>query len=59
MVLTKQQKDDYIKHPNHCPFCNSKNIKQGDMRSRIKFCNECGKMWDEVYGIKDIKEVER
>ena len=57
--------DNYIKNSHICPFCGSEHIEgTGDhdygndkYYNRIG-CPDCGKVWDDVYTLSGIEEVE-
>lgn len=57
-------KDKYLKNGyNLCPFCNGNDITGGHVEidggsawQRIG-CNDCGKMWDDIYTLTDVEEV--
>ena len=57
--LTEKDKKEYLNNPWHCPFCNSEDISAGDGGEgyREVTCNECGKMWNEIFEITDIEEI--
>lgn len=61
-MLTKEQIEGYIRNPNHCPFCGSKNISasnwDSDTGSQEVECKDCCKMWYDFYRLIDIEEKE-
>ena len=63
-TLTAKAKKEYIKSPNHCPYCKSDDIEaeplDGDglcAFSKVK-CNDCGESWNDQYKLVGISEVE-
>ena len=53
--------DQYIKSPNNCPHCDSKNISNfGKPQSDDSFvtieveCHDCGKCWNDLYKLIGI-----
>ena len=58
-MITKKQKENYKKDPNHCPFCNSTDISYLSLEypENIVYCQNCGKQWMEIVKIIDIKEL--
>jgi hypothetical protein len=62
--MNKKQIEAYIKDPNHCPFCNSEDIKAGDYdfdgrQGWIEVsCNFCGKKWRDIYQLKEVEEIQ-
>lgn len=67
--MTKEQIADYIKNPDHCPYCGSDTVDtldygfEGEKVAEPFVWNEvsclsCGKKWKEVYTLKTIEEVE-
>ena len=64
-MLTPEQKENYLKNPNNCPKCDSKNISSdGSLNAdhcdyvwqRIA-CEDCQFEWDDIYVLKCICEV--
>ena len=61
-MLTKEQKESYIKSPYHCPFCNSNNIEafplkfEDDVTGIVK-CKDCGKNWEDEYKVVGVSEL--
>lgn len=61
--MTKQQRAKYLKSPNHCPKCNSKNISGGsfeaddDYAYRDVTCDDCGYEFRDIYTLADVEEV--
>jgi len=62
--MTKEQKQAYLKSPNHCPFCNSDNIASesiqadSDIATAYVECLSCSKKWNDIFTITDVEEVE-
>jgi hypothetical protein len=61
--LTKADKENYVSHPNHCPYCESDDIDAGqgaDFDEELctvgVLCNDCGKTWTDVYKLVSIEE---
>jgi len=59
--MNKKQKKAYLKDPNFCPECNSKNITAGDydfdgkrVYSEIK-CEDCGAEWGDIYTLTNVE----
>jgi transposase-like protein len=49
---------EYIKDPNHCPYCSSDNLEAGhfDPEGLVVpvTCNSCHKSWTELYKLVGI-----
>jgi hypothetical protein len=52
----------YLKHPHHCPYCETEQIEGGNLNTgdchvwqEIK-CLKCGKEWIDVYSLTDVEE---
>lgn len=65
MKLTKEQKKFYLKHKgNKCPFCKGEVQSQGtfeydeDWAEKECECNDCGKVWKDVYTLSDVVDAE-
>jgi len=62
--MTAEQERDYLTNPDHCPWCNSKNIvaepceTYGDRQT--VFCEDCSKKWMDIYEtiVLAIQEIE-
>jgi transcription elongation factor Elf1 len=66
LTLGERQKQKYLDDPDHCPFCKSRNVGGGEIdlsdgRSldRTFSCNECGKVWVEIFTLTGVEEVTR
>jgi hypothetical protein len=63
--MTEEQKENYLKDPDQCPYCGSLDItaEEADFETtsctREVRCNEedCGKKWVDIYEIKDVQEL--
>ena len=63
--MDKIKKKEYIKSGGTiCPFCDSNNIgavteiEQDEIViSQLMQCNDCGKRWEDIYKLHNIKEV--
>jgi len=61
-MITKKEKEDYLKNPNQCPKCKSTNISSDDFESdtsiawRDVSCNDCTAYWKELFNLTDIME---
>ena len=62
-MLTPEQKENYLKNPNHCPKCDSENINCGSFNADCDYawqgitCEDCQFEWDDVYTLTSIDEV--
>ena len=58
MELTAEQEREYLKSPNHCPYCGSENIDsghmEGDTLTAQVVCRECDKSWWDCYQLTEI-----
>ena len=63
-MLNDKAKNNYLKFPYHCPYCDGDDITSGLMHDNTGFveqnvvCNECGKRWKDIHGVVDIIEEE-
>lgn len=62
--LTEQEKKEYLKKFDICPYCGSDDITVDYMevdghsaRQKIT-CYDCDKQWKDVYELCDIEEIE-
>ena len=61
--MKKKDKKEYIKSPNHCPFCKGENIFTWnyDLSDEVAWseviCMTCKKEWREYYTVTDIEEI--
>jgi transposase-like protein len=61
-MLTPEAIARYVKHPYNCPYCQSENIGIIDRDSELDFisqkckCQDCSKVWVEIYQLTDIEE---
>ena len=59
MKLTKEQTDNYVADPFHCPHCGSDEIVAEDFDTEIYEinvrCVSCKFIWREVFELKTIK----
>jgi transcription elongation factor Elf1 len=61
--MKKKDKKEYIKSPNHCPFCKGVDIFAGtlniedDIITYVVTCVICKKRWHDIYTVTDIKEI--
>jgi len=59
--LSEKAKQNYLRSPNYCPFCNKKNISIYNRRfydhviEVINQCGDCNQLWAEIYKIADVK----
>lgn len=60
--LTEQAKQEYLKDPTSCPYCESKDITggfvdihTGGAAQPVK-CTECQRTWHDVYQLTNIQE---
>lgn len=56
--ITKKAEKEYLKSPNHCPFCGSDEISASnyDDHGCDVMCI-CGKKWAEIYKIIGIVDI--
>lgn len=54
--LSQRMIDEYVKNPNHCPFCKSNNIEVYDHDSNgcDVICNDCEENWMEELRVVSI-----
>jgi transcription elongation factor Elf1 len=60
-MLTEEQINKYLKDPNQCPYCNSKEISytgEDDANFKDVHCKNCKKNWLEVFQLIKIEEVD-
>jgi C4-type Zn-finger protein len=66
MKLTQEQKEKYLKSPNHCPVCNSDQIIadyfvsddfDGNSVTQEVKCDECAAEWRDVYALTSVEDV--
>ena len=62
-MLTKAQKQAYLKASHKCPYCGSRMIEgtgertfDGDDISQKVECQDCRKTWWDIYRLHDIEE---
>lgn len=63
-VLTNSQKNKYLKHPYHCPYCESEDIEsvEGWFTSKNRrgeeamHCKSCGQHWVDIYKLTNVVE---
>lgn len=60
--LTEQQKREYMKDPDHCPYCESGRLTGSfvDLFSQgaaqpVK-CEDCGRTWHDIYELVGVEE---
>jgi len=64
-MLTQEQKDAYIKNGYaKCPFCKSDSIEGGSIDvdgnetwQKVR-CLDCDRVWNDLYKLYDVEEVE-
>ena len=62
-MLSESDKQDYIKNPNHCPYCQSDNISIIETRGEWNQlwqdiqCDDCKKTWSETYVLTMVEEL--
>jgi len=64
-MLTKEQKEEYIKSGYaKCPFCKSDQIEGGaidvdgpEAWQKVT-CIDCEKVWNDVYKLVDVEEID-
>ncbi len=68
MAFTKKQNKEYLhKHGTHCPYCDGTDISQRlqdstkdsppDELTPQVTCENCGKVWIEVYKLIGIEKI--
>ena len=64
-MLTDAQKAAYLQNSGACPYCGSEDIEGtgdrdygNDEYYNRMGCQGCGKVWDDVYTLSRIEEVE-
>jgi formate dehydrogenase maturation protein FdhE len=61
--LTEDRKREYLKDPDHCPYCGSTYIS-GSMvdlftqgAAQPVKCTECGRTWHDIYELVGVEEA--
>jgi len=60
--MKNKDKKEYIKSPNHCPFCKGEDINEGDydFKGNIVwsnvYCSACKKEWEDIFTLTNVKE---
>jgi transposase-like protein len=61
--LTEEKTSAYLAKPNHCPYCDSRNIEAGALAAEDNIvlvsgvkCLNCHKTWSDVYTLTRIIE---
>ena len=61
--MIEQEKQKYLKSPNHCPKCGSENINSGTIEadgssawSNVT-CEDCNAVWKDIYKLTDIEII--
>lgn len=61
-TLFKNEIKEYLRDPNHCPLCDSVDIRASefdpDTKSQRIECNYCSAIWNDVYELKTIEIIE-
>jgi len=61
MILTKEQKEKYLKSPNVCPACGHDQIEGGPVEVdnghcwQNITCNKCGACWTDIYKLIEVE----
>jgi formate dehydrogenase maturation protein FdhE len=63
--MTKQQKQNYLKNPDQCPFCGTEAITSIGNDFEFAYnqgwqtitCNDCHHMWREIFTLTDVEEI--
>lgn len=62
-ILTKDL-EEYLKSPNHCPYCGSVKIDSDRMEvddndrvNAIVECDDCGRKWRDIYKVVEVEEL--
>jgi transcription elongation factor Elf1 len=60
--MDEKRKADYLKSPNHCPWCNSEKIMadtfDAEKPGQLVECQNCGREWYDIYTLTDIEPLE-
>jgi transcription elongation factor Elf1 len=62
--LDREQVSNYLRRPNHCPFCGSEEIHASSFEPSGKHiyneieCTECERRWNDVYELVTIESIE-
>jgi hypothetical protein len=62
IMLTKEQKRDYLANSGKCPFCKSTDLGgesleiDGDYAWQDVMCYSCKKQWTDYYKLWDVEE---
>jgi formate dehydrogenase maturation protein FdhE len=63
-MFTDEQKQKYLKDPDHCPLCGSDNLSGEDIDAsgleawRDIVCHGCGGHWHEVFTMTSVEDLE-
>lgn len=63
MALTEKQKEEYIAHPNTCPYCDSEELCGEHLETDDNYgwvhvhCEDCNKAWQDLYTLTGIAEA--
>lgn len=64
MPINPEDKEQYLKDPNHCPFCQSTEIKFEDRAYYEEcryyqdfFCTYCGGRWKDIYHLMNVVAI--
>ena len=64
IIMTEQDKKDYLENPFHCPFCKKGNIDADHIETTYNGayqsvrCPDCKKRWNDMYELTDMEEIE-
>lgn len=67
MTLSYSQRAEYLESPAACPYCGSYQVmSKGDLKvakddtvvKRKVGCGRCNKVWNDIYRLHDIEELE-
>jgi len=62
-MLTKKQKEKYLRYPGICPHCESyeltyeKVIFEANKVWHEISCGKCNKKWADIYSLTDVEEI--
>ena len=63
-MLTKEQKEKYLRYPGHCPHCGSYELSYEKVTFEANkvwheiSCTQCSKRWADIYSLTDMEEID-
>ena len=63
-MLTKEQKEKYLRYPGHCPHCGSYELSYEKVTFEANkvwheiSCTQYSKRWADIYSLTDMEEID-